>query len=1216
MSVYIDGLHVRPRQLCGVDYNEEGQCNGADTLFRSGVGRNSETWDWPSSACHKGVGGAASEWFSFVAAITAVHEVHMLAEGKVDTTSFAIDTEVYSGAGERVTANVPPTLHRRYGGAMLRLNLTASQRPLFVRAVASEVHSVTVITPSEYHIENIGLSNAQFSFGNDSQATPIGTSEAMAVLKPLQFLYEFFGIEYSQVWVSPTGYVAFEEPVGPDDSSATPEQARSALIACGGVFDDASVTVTSSVSHFAVRWVGRLFASRQASNVSLVLSSDGSATIRWDRVALSRGGSLGERLACWLQPNMTGLSLSGVASASAMAATYANGRAGAATVVTIDSKAFATDITIDVTQYFAAGTPIQHFGPNHSVGLLNSPIPGSVGPRLSCIVDGTAVIWPGAVIVGDEGICIGRPDSYGANEYCTITVSEPAVVSSCPIFDLENSFDYLQIDSRRFTGFYCPVGVELSPHSAIHWQSDSSVQLPGWQICIGPVIDPATLITKVHLEPGAFHDPTSCVENGAFDEDCCALSPVSDSATCSGGLLMTVDSTVNCCPTYGGGTCHPYTCTAASVSAHEGIFCGDDTRDNTRSTSTGVPAASLMHEGEQCWDACGLQQGPCSWCGSGLCCKLGWADHRNGCDGSVGLSADLYLCSPSPTTGAGSPQDSQSVITNRSTTCVAELRPTTGVKGANRFLVAIPRNEGTTIAQARSFCQSHYTELASIQSADELHIARDLCSHVSANNSQHACFIGLHKTDGQGRWEWADGSLLDWQPDGFAPEADHNWAGFGTGLDWHYFGMSHRAQTIICEDAVKKAVLLAGESVIRLEPLTLGGWAGVSLAAWIRLGQDSSDTLIFESYQRTCSAATEVVSSTCKAAGGWFAFGQGSGSELFFSGVAFEGVDHDFWAAAQDGWIQTSFVVADTYVTIYVDGVLSAEGTLEPRIPRLLREENLIGSNNAQGPAHFPSPHLLVGDFKLYDRGLAKAEAVALYAEPFGECCVSAGLTSGFGPGSIDLSTMAMAAMAEPSAVTARPETLIGNGTSGGPMLQPCSQSEETAHTREVDICSDLNAIESCNGILSDGVGSYPGSADCGLRLQSYRGGHYTLTFEEFETEAGRDWLRIYDGASIASPMLGEFSGNALPARFVSRGPELYISFSSNDNSQAAGFRARFACGGEPVRLQLTRCWHSLYCSIVIFFRIVFHLIFRILCGRSSTGSHPMWACRLRSARL
>ena len=50
-----------------------------------------------------------------------------------------------------------------------------------------------------------------------------------------------------------------------------------------------------------------------------------------------------------------------------------------------------------------------------------------------------------------------------------------------------------------------------------------------------------------------------------------------------------------------------------------------------------TPTLELQNTGEDCWHHCDSKQGPCSWCGTrGMCCKNGWHDISNGCDGTFG----------------------------------------------------------------------------------------------------------------------------------------------------------------------------------------------------------------------------------------------------------------------------------------------------------------------------------------------------------------------------------------------------------------------------------------------------------------------------------------------------------------------------------------------------------------------------------------------------
>jgi len=57
-----------------------------------------------------------------------------------------------------------------------------------------------------------------------------------------------------------------------------------------------------------------------------------------------------------------------------------------------------------------------------------------------------------------------------------------------------------------------------------------------------------------------------------------------------------------------------------------------------------LASSGTEHAGEDCWGGCHERQGRCSWCGNGYCCRLGWSDHSNGCDGSIGYSHNQHMC--------------------------------------------------------------------------------------------------------------------------------------------------------------------------------------------------------------------------------------------------------------------------------------------------------------------------------------------------------------------------------------------------------------------------------------------------------------------------------------------------------------------------------------------------------------------------------------------
>lgn len=57
-----------------------------------------------------------------------------------------------------------------------------------------------------------------------------------------------------------------------------------------------------------------------------------------------------------------------------------------------------------------------------------------------------------------------------------------------------------------------------------------------------------------------------------------------------------------------------------------------------KGTLTAQSLAGVENEGQDCWGGCAGRQGICSWCGPfGMCCRFGWSDTSNGCDGSIGV---------------------------------------------------------------------------------------------------------------------------------------------------------------------------------------------------------------------------------------------------------------------------------------------------------------------------------------------------------------------------------------------------------------------------------------------------------------------------------------------------------------------------------------------------------------------------------------------------
>jgi len=69
-----------------------------------------------------------------------------------------------------------------------------------------------------------------------------------------------------------------------------------------------------------------------------------------------------------------------------------------------------------------------------------------------------------------------------------------------------------------------------------------------------------------------------------------------------------------------------------------------------------------------------------------------------------------------------------------------------------------------------------------------------------------------------------------------------------------------------------------------------------------------------------------------------------------------------------------------------------------------------------------------------------------------------------------------------------------------------------------------------------------------------------TLVFSQFDTEAGYDFLNIYDGSSVAAPLIGSYSGTTSPGTITSSGGALTIRFTSDGSVYQSGWAANWTC--------------------------------------------------------
>jgi hypothetical protein len=101
-------------------------------------------------------------------------------------------------------------------------------------------------------------------------------------------------------------------------------------------------------------------------------------------------------------------------------------------------------------------------------------------------------------------------------------------------------------------------------------------------------------------------------------------------------------------------------------------------------------------------------------------------------------------------------------------------------------------------------------------------------------------------------------------------------------------------------------------------------------------------------------------------------------------------------------------------------------------------------------------------------------------------------------------------------------------------------------------------------GVIEDGSGyanDCNNNLDCSWMIAPYTSSGVAgikLTFEEFDTEAGNDYLTIYDGPNEQSPVLGVYSGNTLPGVINSTNDTIFITYHTNPTIPSKGWVADY----------------------------------------------------------
>lgn len=159
--------------------------------------------------------------------------------------------------------------------------------------------------------------------------------------------------------------------------------------------------------------------------------------------------------------------------------------------------------------------------------------------------------------------------------------------------------------------------------------------------------------------------------------------------------------------------------------------------------------------------------------------------------------------------------------------------------------------------------------------------------------------------------------------------------------------------------------------------------------------------------------------------------------------------------------------------------------------------------------------------------------------------------------------------------------TLSGNGTLGNSIassdptgaLTICFQSDGSVNYSGfalrvqcvTPVVMSSTQLTGCSYVWMDpgGMGNYANNQDVTQTFCSDNGDHVQVNFSSFSLSSG-DYLRIYDGNSTASALIGSYTGTTLPPEITSSGSCLTFKFTSNNSGVNSGWVGIISCSSCP----------------------------------------------------
>ena len=150
-----------------------------------------------------------------------------------------------------------------------------------------------------------------------------------------------------------------------------------------------------------------------------------------------------------------------------------------------------------------------------------------------------------------------------------------------------------------------------------------------------------------------------------------------------------------------------------------------------------------------------------------------------------------------------------------------------------------------------------------------------------------------------------------------------------------------------------------------------------------------------------------------------------------------------------------------------------------------------------------------------------------------------------------------------PGSVTSTGGSLLVRFTSDGSVTRSGFISSWTsASTSSNSVICNSSSSTSSSGTLTDSGdtgGNYSDNENCQFLIQPAAGGNITFSFSAFNYENNFDFVRIYDGTTTSSTLLGTFTNTSIPADVIATSESMLVVSTSDGSVTRSGFQATWS---------------------------------------------------------